>query len=52
MPLSECLELTLFQLFDLMERFSLYSNWDNDFRVRLAGGDTKKEAENWMKNLH
>lgn len=52
MPLSECLELTLFQLFDLMERFSLYSNWDNDFRVRLAGGDAKKEAENWMKNLH
>lgn len=52
MSLNECLGLTLFQLFDLMERFSLYSNWENDFRVRLAGGDPKKEAENWMKNLH
>lgn len=52
MPLNECLELTLFQLFDLMERFSLYTNWENDFRVRLAGGDPKQEAENWMKNIH
>lgn len=52
MSLDECKELTLFQLFDLMERFSLYSNWENDFRVRLAGGDTKQEAENWMKNIH
>lgn len=52
MSLDECKELTLFQLFDLMERFSLYSNWENDFRVRLAGGDPKQEAENWMKNIH
>nr|DAP22900.1 MAG TPA: hypothetical protein [Caudoviricetes sp.] len=51
-PLKECIELNMFQLFDLMERFSLYFAWDNDFKVRCAGGDPKQEVENWMKNIH
>ena len=52
MSLSECLKLNMFQLFDLVERFSLYFNWENDFRLRLAGGEPKQEAESWMKNIH
>ena len=52
MSLKECLDLTLYQLYDLMERYSLYINWDIDLRSRLAGGKPDKPAENWMKNIH
>lgn len=51
MSLENCLNLTIFQMFDLVERYSLYINWDINLRVRLAGGDPKDE-ENWMKNIH
>lgn len=50
--MEDCLNLTLFQLFDIMERYSLYTNYDLDLRVRLAGGESKQEMENWMKSLH
>jgi hypothetical protein len=36
----------------MMERYSLYINWDIDIRSRLAGGKPKDEPENWMKNIH
>ena len=52
MSLKDCLDLTLYQLYDLMERYSLYINWDIDLRSRLAGGKPDKPAENWMKNIH
>lgn len=52
MTLEDCLNLTMFQLFDLIERYNLYVSWDTDLRIRLAGGDPKKETENWMKNIH
>ena len=52
MSLNECLGLTMYQLYDLMERYSLYINWDIDLRSRLAGGKPDKPAENWMKNIH
>jgi len=42
----------MFQIYDLIERFSLWVNWDLDVRQRLAGGKPSKEAENWMKSLH
>ena len=42
----------MYQLFDLVERYTLYTGWDIDLRVRLAGGDPKQEADNWMKNIH
>lgn len=51
-PFVELRKLTLYQLFDLIERFNLFTEWDIDLRVRLAGGEPKKEAENWMKNIH
>lgn len=52
MSLNDCLNLTIFQLYDLMERYSLHLNWDIDMRSRLAGAKPDKEPDDWMKNLH
>ena len=54
MPIKEVLDLTLFQLYDLIERFDLYTRWDLDLKVRLAGGKPDEDAEkkDWMKNIH
>ena len=46
--LQDAMDLTMFQLYDLVERYMLYINWDMDVRCRLAGG----KPENWMKNIH
>lgn len=52
MSLQSLLDLTMYQLYDLMERYSLYVAWDIDVRTRLAGGDPKSKPDNWMKNIH
>ena len=52
MSLWDCRELTLYQLYDLVERYSLYVNWDLDIRSRLAGAKGDKPVENWMKPIH
>lgn len=52
MSLFDCISLTIYQLYDLVERYRLYMNWDIDLRVRLAGGKPDNETENWMKNIH
>ena len=52
MSMQDLMELTMFQLYDLIERYSLYVNWDIDIRSRLAGGKPDKSPDNWMKNLH
>lgn len=52
MSFQDCLNLTMYQLFDLVERYSLYSAWDLDIRVRLAGGSSDSHPDNWMKNIH
>lgn len=52
MSLKDALDLTLFQLYDLVERYSLYISWDIDIRSRLAGADIKKDPDNWMKEIH
>lgn len=52
MSLQDCCNLTMYQLYDLIERYSLYLNWDLDIKSRLAGGKPDKSAENWMKNIH
>jgi hypothetical protein len=46
------MDLTMFQLYDLVERYMLYINWDMDIRCRLAGGKPDSPAENWIKNIH
>ena len=52
MSFSDCCNLTMYQLFDLIERYSLYSSWDLDVKARLAGSTSDKKPENWMKNIH
>ena len=52
MPLQEIMDLTMFQLYDLVERYMLYINWDMDVRCRLAGGKPDSQPDNWMKNIH
>lgn len=52
MDLNSLMNLTMFQLYDLIERYGLYIDWDIDLRSRLAGGKPDKHPENWMKNLH
>jgi hypothetical protein len=37
MSLEDCMNLTMYQLYDLVERYMLYVNWDLDIRSRLAG---------------
>ena len=52
MSLQDLMDLTMFQLFDLVERYQLYINWDIDIRSRLAGAKSDNKPENWMKNIH
>ena len=52
MSLQNVIELTVFQLYDLVERFQLYMAWDIDARSRLAGGKPDSKPEDWMKVIH
>ena len=52
MPLSEAMNLTMYQMYDLVERYTLYLNWDLDIRTRLAGGKPDSKPDDWMKNIH
>lgn len=52
MSLQDSMNLTVFQLYDLIERYSLYINWDMDIKARLAGAKPDSQPDNWMKNIH
>ena len=52
MSLQNAMDLTIFQMYDLVERYMLYINWDMDIRSRLAGGNPDSKPDNWMKNIH
>lgn len=52
MSMQELTKLTMFQLYDLIDRYNLYVKWDLDIRARLAGAKPKEESDNWMKNIH
>lgn len=52
MPLSQAMNLTMYQLYDIVERYMLYVNWDMDIRSRLAGANPDSKPDNWMKNIH
>ena len=51
-PVGELEKYTMFQLFDSMERYLLYINWDIDICSRLAGAKPDGKPDNWMKNIH
>ena len=52
MSLNDLTNLTMFQLYDLIERYTLYLNWDIDVRARLAGAKPDSQPDNWMKDIH
>ncbi len=52
MSLQDLMELTMFQLYDLVERYQLYVAWDLDIKTKLAGGKPDSQPDNWMKNIH
>ena len=52
MSLKDVLDLTVYQLYDLVQRYMLWVNWDLDIRTRLAGGSPDSSPDNWMKNIH
>ena len=52
MSIHDIMDLTMYQLYDLIERYMLYVNWDMDVRCRLAGGKPDSQPDNWMKNIH
>ena len=52
MSLQDTMDLTMFQLYELVERYMLYVNWDIDVRCRLAGGKPENQPDNWMKTIH
>lgn len=52
MSLNDAMNLTMYQFYDLIERYSLYTNWDIDIRSRLAGAQMDSKPDNWMKNIH
>ena len=51
MSLDDCINLTMYQLYDLVERYMLYVNWDLDIKSRLAGAKGDSKPDNWMKNI-
>lgn len=51
-PVTEFNKYTLYQLYDSVERFGLYVDWDIDIRSRLAGATPNGSPENWMKDIH
>lgn len=52
MSINDLINCTMFQLFDLVERYQLHLSWDIDIKSRLAGAKPDKEVDNWMKNIH
>ena len=52
MSLHDLTNCTMYQLYDLIERYILYINWDINIRTRLAGGKPDTQPEDWMKNIH
>ena len=52
MSINDLMELTMFQIYDLFERYQLYIGWDIDIRSRLAGAKPDDRPDNWMKNIH
>ena len=49
--IKDTLELTLYQLFDQLERYSLYVANDIAIRAKMAGAEGVEDVD-WLKNIH
>lgn len=52
MSIFDTINLTIYQLYNLIKRYGLYVNYDLDIKARLAGASSEKQPENWMKSIH
>ena len=50
--MNSLFQLSVYQLYDEYERFRLKTNSDLHIQVKLAGGNSEKEVEDWMKDIH
>lgn len=51
-PIRELKKNTMYQLYDMMDRYVLYTSWDLDIKTRLAGGKPDSHPDDWMKDIH
>lgn len=49
--IKDVLELTLYQLFDQLERFSLFSSYNIAIKAKMAGAEGVEDVD-WLKNIH
>lgn len=52
LSLESLINCTVYQIYDLIERFGLKLDWDIDLKIRLAGGTPNSQPESFMKNIH
>ena len=52
MSLESLINCTVYQIYDLIERYQLYIAFDQDVKIRLAGGKPDSSPDDWMKNIH
>lgn len=50
--INELNSLTLYQIVDLFERFTMKMQQDVDLSIRLAGGTPDKQPKHWTEPLH
>ena len=52
MNINDLMELTVYQLFDMFERFELKMSFDYYVQAKMAGAKDLEEVDNWMKDIH
>lgn len=51
MEIQSLLENTVYQIYNLFDRFNAYQNFDINLRARMAGAEGLDDAPNWMGDL-
>lgn len=51
MSISDCTNCTIYQIWNLYTRYSLFMAWDLDLRERLAWANPETHPDNWMKTI-
>jgi len=52
LSMTELKKYTMYMIYDNIERYMLYTNWDLDIKQRLAGGKPDSSPDDWMKIIH
>ena len=52
LDLNIILNYSVYQLFDMYQRYELKMHSDLTFEAKLAGAKDIKDADNWMKDIH